>query len=178
MTTVLVTGATGFLGREIVCGLLSHDRATRLVALIRAPDGAELERRRASIVADLTKLGTSRLTAVRGDMTAPHLGLDPRSWKAMVEQVDRVVHVAATTRFDHPLDEARRQNVGSTREVLQLCRRVQAAGRSGRLDYVSTAYVAGDRRDVVGEDEFAAGQSFRNTYEETKRVCKTVYDRG
>ena len=37
-----------------------------------------------------------------------------------------------------------------------------------RLHYISTAYVAGKRRDVVYEDELDKGQSFNNNYEKSK----------
>lgn len=175
-STALITGATGFLGREVAHALLAGSRTTRLVALMRAPDALALVRRRWSLVAGLPSEEADRVTVIRGDVTAPHLGLDSRSWAALLERIDRVVHVAATTRFDHPLDEARRQNVEGTSQVLDFCRQLRAAGQTGRLDYVSTAYVAGSRRDLVGEDELDAGQSFRNSYEQSKyeaeRLCR------
>ena len=37
-----------------------------------------------------------------------------------------------------------------------------------RLHYISTAYVAGKRRDVVYEDELDKGQAFNNNYEKSK----------
>ncbi len=175
MSLTLVTGATGFLGREVVRALRARDPAIRLVALIRAPDDAALERRCRSLGTHVrpaigrgVAVGVAPVTAVRGDVSAPAFGLERRSWDTLVAQVDRVVHVAATTRFDLPLVEARRQNVDGTREVIRFCRRLRAFGNSGRLDHVSTAYVAGDRRDVVAEDELEAGQVFRNTYERSK----------
>jgi nucleoside-diphosphate-sugar epimerase len=45
---------------------------------------------------------------------------------------------------------------------------VRARGGSGRLDHVSTAFVAGRRTGRVGEEELFVGQTFRNTYEQTK----------
>ena len=54
-TTALITGATGFLGCEIVRALLARDRTMRVVALIRARDQAELDRRRRSLVAGLSE---------------------------------------------------------------------------------------------------------------------------
>ncbi len=97
----------------------------------------------------------------------------------LAARVDRALHVAATTSFDHPLEEARRINVGGTRGVLEFCRAVRARGGSGRLDYVGTAYVAGDRTDVAREDELETGQGFRNTYERSKLEAeRLVRDAG
>jgi thioester reductase-like protein len=167
-THVLLTGATGFLGAALVERLLAADPTLELLALVRARDDEDLRRRHARIVEALDPASRPRLTAVRGDVSAPRLGLDQRAYDALAERVDRVVHVAAAVRFDRPFDEARRVNVGGTEEALALCRRIRARGGTGRLDYVGTAYVAGDRTDLVGEEELEAGQGFRNTYERSK----------
>jgi len=176
MMTALITGATGFLGREILRSLLARDGEIRLIALIRAGDDLTLERRRQDLVRSLPIAHGRRVSVVRGDMTKARLGLSPPDYAALTERVDRVIHVAATTHFALPLPEARRRNVGGTTQALLLCRRIRAQGREGRLDYVSTAYVAGDRTGVVFENELDVGQGFRNTYEQSKfeaeRLCR------
>lgn len=168
MPTTLITGATGFLGRDTVRALLAADPALHLICLIRARDDAQLEERRRRLVGSLPEADAARVEALRGDIEEPRLGLAEPGYQALGERLDRVVHVAATTNFDHTLEEARRINVGGTQAALDLCRLVRARGRMGRLDYVGTAYVAGDRTDVVTEDELEAGQGFRNTYEQSK----------
>jgi nucleoside-diphosphate-sugar epimerase len=40
--------------------------------------------------------------------------------------------------------------------------------------YVGTAYVAGERSDLVRENELAVGQSYRNTYEQTKAEAEAL----
>ena len=49
--------------------------------------------------------------------------------------------------------------------MLDLC---AGCERLTRLNYVSTAYVAGDRHGVVYEHELVLGQGFKNHYESTK----------
>jgi thioester reductase-like protein len=164
----LITGATGFLGREILRTLLARDERLRLVALMRAGTDLALERRRHRLIEGLAAGDADRVTALRGDMTEPRLGLSADTHAALVAGIDRVIHVAAATSFNHSLPEARRRNVGGTAHALELCRALRASGKSGRLDYVSTAYVAGDRRDLAREDELDVGQGFRNTYERSK----------
>ena len=164
----LITGATGFLGRELAHRLLSSDPALRLVALIRATDDAGLERRRKKLIEGMAPELGARVEGLRGDVEQPRLGLDARSHAALVERIDRVLHVAATVSFDHSIEMARRINVGGTEEMIGLCRAIRARGGSGRLDYVGTAYVAGDREGVVFEEQLEQGQDFRNTYEQSK----------
>lgn len=174
MKHVLITGATGFLGHDVVRSLLHKDPEVRLHCLIRARSDEDLARRRRSVVDGLPAAEAERVEAVRGDIEQPDLGLSPPTYGALAERLDRVVHVAATTNFDHPLEEARRINVGGTEQALRLCRLLRKKGRLGRLDYVGTAYVAGDRTDVAREDELARGQGFRNTYEQSKFEAETL----
>jgi nucleoside-diphosphate-sugar epimerase len=82
-----------------------------------------------------------------------------------------VIHSAATVRFDHSLSEARSINVDGTRRMLDF------AGGARNLKsfaYVGTAYVAGERSDLVHEDELAIGQGYRNTYEQTKAEAEAL----
>ncbi len=164
----LITGATGFVGRELLHHLVAQHPGARFMALVRAADSGTLAIRRSALVAGMPPEQVNRVEVLRGDITAPRLGCDERRWRLLVERVDRVIHCAASTRFDLSLEDARRDNVTSTRTMLELCRAVAARGSSGRLDYVSTAFVAGRRTGRVGEDELFVGQSFRNTYEQTK----------
>ncbi|MFZ0393861.1 MAG: SDR family oxidoreductase [Terracidiphilus sp.] len=83
----------------------------------------------------------------------------------------RIIHCAAAVRFDHSLDEARDVNVEGTRRILDFA----AGARQLRsLAYVGTAYVAGERSDLVHENELAAGQRYRNSYERTKAEAEAL----
>src|SRR5205823_6206999 len=79
-----------------------------------------------------------------------------------------IIHSAASVSFSLPLDESRAINVEGTRSILDLAELAQRRGGLRRLSYVSTAYVAGDRRGVFGEDDLDLGQGFRNPYEQSK----------
>jgi thioester reductase-like protein len=155
MGDVLLTGATGFVGQELLARLL--DRGDRHVhALVRAQDDrAAAERLPAH----------DCLSAWPADLSLPRLGLPERRAEALAERVSTVIHCGASVSFSLGLDESRQVNVDGTARVAEL------AGRCAQLDrftYVSTAYVAGDHRGEFGEDDLDVGQGFRNPYERSK----------
>lgn len=119
---------------------------------------------------------TTGLRVALGDVTAPELGLDPegRAFLEAGEGPVQIVHGAAQVRFDLAWDEMERQNIQGTQEVLTWARRLHAAGRLQRLDYVSTAYVAGDRTELVLETELDQGQHPRNNYERSKLAAEKL----
>jgi long-chain acyl-CoA synthetase len=167
---LLLTGATGFLGTELLARYLQRtDR--EIVAIVRADDDAHAQRRLDETLA--SAFGTSapyagRVRALAGDMTLPGLGLQADVARSVAAAVDEIVHGAAAVSFDLDLEQARAINVQGTREMLafaDLCRR---HGGLRRFTYVSTAYVAGTHRGPFTEDDLDVGQGFRNAYERSK----------
>src|SRR5689334_3573800 len=94
--TVLVTGATGFVGSHVAEALVRHGDAVRALARTGA-DTTFLERLGASIV--------------RGDFS------DAAALKTALEGVDVVVHCAAKVGDWGPVDEFRKVNVEGLRAL-------------------------------------------------------------
>ena len=155
MGAVLLTGATGFVGKEILDRFL--DRGRRVYALVRAEDNDAAARRLEP---------HANLTPVAGDIEQPDLGL-----ASPPEDVSTIVHCAASVSFDLSLEESRRVNVEGTRNVLGLAKRCE---RLERLSYVSTAYVAGEPRrpGIAGMAPLASALSgpYRTLKDEVRPV--------
>jgi long-chain acyl-CoA synthetase len=165
---ILLTGATGHIGTALLPCLLA-DPDTTVVALVRADDDAHLATRRSKLLAQLPEaFPADRLSLVRGDVSAPGLGLADADRDRLLGELDSVVHSAASVRFDMPAEKAAEENIQSVEAVLTLARTLAERGRLVRLDHVSTAYVAGDRAGRVLETECDEGQGFRNSYEWSK----------
>ena len=170
-SAILLTGATGFLGGEVLARLLEHERRP-VYALIRADDRAGAQRRLDRVIdslgLDRDALG-GRAVAIAGDVIEPMLGLDPRSRAELAERTGRIIHCAASVSFTLGLEDSRRINVAGTRRMLDLAEFCARVG--GGLDsfvHVSTAYVAGRHTEPFSEADLDRGQEFRNAYEQSK----------
>ncbi|MGW1401022.1 SDR family oxidoreductase [Streptomyces sp. NPDC002405] len=172
---VALTGATGFLGLRLLrCLLDTHrsvtvlahagsgdalHRITRFFALTGAPE---------AFVAGLP----GRLRVVETDLERPGLGLSGRAFQELADGLGAIWHSAGSINLEAELPELRRTNVEGTRHVLELA----AAGR-GRpvVHHVSTAFVAGSRREGVAyEDELDDAYGFENAYERSKYEAEVL----
>ena len=165
---ILITGATGFLGKQVVRELLQRVPRARLALLIRPRSGQTPAQRAESIV---QAADSPRVQVYAGDVSEPNCGLDDSAMRDLAARTTRVIHCAATVRFDHSLEQARHMNVDGTRKMLDFAASMPSL-RS--FAYVGTAYVAGERVGLIREDELDVGQHFRNTYEQTKAEAEAL----
>ena len=166
--SVLVTGATGFLGMEVLVRLLEQPD-TQIVALVRARDRAAAAQRIETVLAQLYDTppagAAERILALPGDVSLPALGLSAADRRTLIDATDAIVHCAASISFELPLDEARTINTEGTRMLLALASEIPDLRR---FVHVSTAYVGGRHRGTFGESDLDVGQEFRNSYEQSK----------
>ncbi|MGW0247797.1 SDR family oxidoreductase [Nocardia goodfellowii] len=149
--TVLVTGASGLVGAEVVARLAAAGR----------PVAALLHKDSSIVRNDGTVLEPG--SSVSGDIRLPGFGMPDRDAADLAERVGIIVHSAATTAFNAAAADYEELNVRGTAHALELARAWDVP-----LVHVSTAYVCGSRGGTIGEDELDAGQSFANGYEQSK----------
>jgi long-chain acyl-CoA synthetase len=176
---VLLTGATGFVGMELLARYLEQtDR--HVLALGRGAHRREAAARTKRTLECLFGSGHpygGRVTPVAGDITRDGLGLGD-GLDGLAERVGEIVHGAASVSFGLEMKEARAINVQGTRRMLDLAERCQARGGLRRFSYVSTAFVAGEHAGRFGEDDLDVGQSFRNAYEQSKFEAESMVARA
>jgi thioester reductase-like protein len=156
---VFFTGFPGFIGSRLAARLLEDDPELRLAALVESKM-ADKAREAAGRID-----GGDRIEVLSGDIAERDLGLADDVRERLTEETTVAYHLAAIYNLAVPYDLAQRVNVDGTGNVLNLLRRCK---QLERFNYVSTAYVAGDRHGVVYEHELNQGQGFKNHYESTK----------
>jgi nucleoside-diphosphate-sugar epimerase len=163
---ILVTGATGFLGRYLVRDLLASGR--RVAVLVRdagSVAAAEHVRQLAASWADVRHPRLVPPVVLTGDLRIPGLGLRAADRAWLARHCRAVLHAAADVALRRaPGRDPWTTNVGGTEHVLALC--ADLAIRE--VHHISTAFVCGDRPGPVREDELDCGQGFHNDYERSK----------
>jgi thioester reductase-like protein len=179
---LLLTGATGFVGMEVLERYLERtDR--NVITLVRAANDEAARERVSAVLRDLFGLRARRyerrVDAVAADLLSPDLGLSAGRRGEIASRVADIVHVAASVSFALPLEEARAINVEGTRQVLSLASLASERGGLRRYAHVSTAYVAGTHAGRFLESDHDVAQAFRNSYEQSKfEAERLVRDAG
>ncbi|MFM8803252.1 MAG: SDR family oxidoreductase [Planctomycetia bacterium] len=168
---LLITGATGLLGRSLVRDLAAAGR--RLAVIVRGSKTADAPERVDELLDDWREVAGVDVpcpVVLEGDLSAEGLGLaaEQRAWIAA--NVDEVVHSAASLSFQlrESDGEPYTSNVTGTRNMLALCRDTGVR----RLHHVSSAYVCGLRQGRILETELDVGQTPGNDYERSKIVSE------
>ena len=185
--TLLLTGATGFLGKVFLSLLLQcHPEIERVYLLIRGDKKSCLNRFRREILDSPVmgplrdQLGTrfdkfveEKVVVIPGDITIEGLvgdGVDPVKRGAL----DAVVHCAGMVNFEASLEKAISVNTFGVANVIEYCKKHDAA-----MMHVSTCYVAGAADGHRYEDDFSGnwcpiGKRNFNLQREIREVQATI----
>ena len=167
--TILLTGASGFIGTQIARYFL-EDEEIVVLALVRASNDSEAKRKLEREWWDWPELINSigsRIEVVRGDVCLPNLGLSDSEYAAISQRVTHIVHTAADWRLIS-LEELRKTNVQGTANVIELAKKAHKHHGLERFSHISTAYVAGGRTGLVPEDALTDEFGFFTGYEQSK----------
>ncbi|HXW85348.1 MAG TPA: SDR family oxidoreductase, partial [Candidatus Binataceae bacterium] len=184
---ILLTGATGFLGKVFLELLLRHHpEVDKVYLLVRGDRRSSLGRFRREILDSpaLTPLHEQlgdrferfvedKLIIVPGDITNEGL-LAPDAEPLERGTIDAVVHSAGLVNFEASLEKAIEVNTTGVANVIEFCRRMGAA-----LLHVSTCYVAGAAdghrfEDDIPENWCPSGRRNFNLEREVKDALAAV----
>ena len=167
---LLITGATGFVGSHLVLRWLRSHPTARVGCIVRAADAATGLRR---IHTALSRAATNEGSAADHLLARVHAmpgDLDSLAWvdpaEAWMRGPAQFIHCAANLSF-READRAAvwHSNVEGTAAVLGALPRLRGVTA---FNYVSTAYVAGNREGEILEEEHVRPGQFNNPYEDSK----------
>lgn len=158
---ILLTGASGFLGKVWLAMALQHlPQIGRVYVLLRGK-GRGVRERFEKIVNEspafkplhdaydgrMDEFLSQRIEVVAGDVSQPHLGIDPETEARLLRDVDIVLNFAGLVDFNPDVRESLASNVDGGMHVADFIERSDHAC----MLHVSTCYVAGHRDGFVEE---------------------------
>ncbi|KAH6677909.1 enterobactin synthetase component F [Plectosphaerella plurivora] len=178
--TVLLTGATGYLGAFLLKSLIEHTTAT-IVCLVRftdpnddcAPGGI------ARIRKNLIDLGIwedsmlERMEVLPGNLSRKRLGLSTETLEDISSRIEVIIHAAATVNLVYPYAALRNPNVGGTREILRLASLSGATLHHISTNGVLTPSVEGWSEDAMVDLEDVP-EKLLDGYGQTKWVAEKL----
>ncbi len=175
---IFLTGSTGYLGSYLVAGLFTKHQ-DRLNLLVRAKTDQEARERLWQSLQlhfefpEFSSYVNDRVRIFRGDLTGERFGLSDEEYRALVDSTDSILHCAASLNRKSE-KQCLNVNLRGSLEVIQLARRAQNHHGLRRYSHVSTAAVAGHRKnEVVTEDQSIDWwRSDYDPYARTKKFCE------
>ncbi|OBB90995.1 carboxylic acid reductase [Mycobacterium sp. 852002-30065_SCH5024008] len=165
--TVLLTGATGFLGRYLALEWLERMDMVdgKVIALVRAKSDDEARGRLdktfgvgsphgdPKLVTHYQELAADHLEVIAGDKGEANLGLDQLTWQRLADTVDLIVDPAALVNHVLPYSELFGPNAVGTAELI----RIALTTKLKPYTYVSTIGVG----DQIKPGEFVEDADVR-----------------
>ncbi|KAF0134546.1 MAG: hypothetical protein FD145_564 [Candidatus Saganbacteria bacterium] len=174
---ILLTGATGFVGSNILEFLVENHEVDEIYLILRSTSEQNASSRFQDMVAASNTIARhyNKVKLFNGDLSVRNFGLKENEYKFLTQQTNIVIHAAASTQFDLELTEAMKINFDGTKHILDFS---EACKEFKHLFYISTAYIVGNYPQVFKESDYNVNQKFENSYEETKYLAEGEVRRG
>ncbi|GKT61465.1 LOW QUALITY PROTEIN: nonribosomal peptide synthetase [Colletotrichum tofieldiae] len=179
---VLLTGATGFLGNQLLAQILKRPETRKVVALVRGQGSDHATQRLMSLARSSSwwlEEYSERIEVWHGDLSMPRLGVEDHQWARLDgtsmdgDLVDAVVHNGAVVNWMADYEALTPANVLSTVNLLTALTRA-AASRP-----VCLAYVSGGHLSTSPDNTFEIAQELKSypAYSQTKFVAEILVAR-
>lgn len=188
---VLLTGGTGFVGKEVIYQVARNPAIAEMVVLIRpkviksrrtgevekvispAERGVELLRELWLEKPDEVK----KFRFIDGDIEKPNLGVSDEERAELARTLTHVIHCAASVAFDDPYEESYAANVVGSLNALNFSLGLQTTPGSPFVSHVSieTAYIHGrQRKQEAREDQVMFPRNFYNNFYELTKAFGSI----
>ncbi len=175
--SLLLTGATGFLGSFVLKKLLDGraDGRRRVICIVRAKDNREA-RARVEHALQRPLIEQDNLVALAGSIELVDFGLSADDQSTLNGPIDAIFNCAGSTNMSASYSELRSSNVIAVMNILQLALRPDNVGRTALLHASSTdvTYRIGTEERFATRAEIEAATSRSHSYAQSKLVAEWI----
>ncbi|PQE22797.1 non-ribosomal peptide synthetase protein [Rutstroemia sp. NJR-2017a BBW] len=167
---VFLTGASGFLGTQLLRELLNRPGVGKVIAHVRAIDEAHGKQRIVNAAKAAKWWSESlapKLEIWAGDLAKPMLGLSTVQWQAL-QETNAIIHNGASVKWNENYHNLKAANVTSTFSLLKL---ISAAPSPPKFVYVSGGR---DFAQNMNDREIATMMGNEDGYSQTKLVSELL----
>lgn len=168
LSTVLITGVTGFLGIHLLKDFLLDTNVEKIYCIIRNKINLSGKKRLQKMIdyyfngdKNLQDLINKKVCILNGDITKQYLGLDKKLYAEINQNVTTVINSAANVRHFVKPDQIRKDNVQSVINLIDFC------GSQKSLAHISTLSIAGfetpfSKNKIFDENSLYIHQEFNH----------------
>ena len=188
---VLLTGGTGFVGKELMWQAATMPEIAEMVVLIRPKTIRDRKTKEVIKVLSPEERGQELLKQlwlddpgiahkfrfIAGDIEQPRLGVADEDFEELCVSLTNVIHCAASVAFDDPYQESFMANVVGSRNALAFSRTIQEHKQSKFVSHLSieTSYIHGRQtHQEAREDEIVFPRNFYNNYYELTKAMASL----
>jgi thioester reductase-like protein len=174
--SILLTGATGFLGTFLLAELLRKTSAA-IYCLIRNHNDSDCKERIKQHLQSYSLWDDaliSRIKPIIGDFSCPFFGLSQQQFNELAGKIDVIYHNGAHVNYTRPYSVLKKSNVIGTREVLRLA----GLTKTKPVHFISSMAVfireGCFQDDIVRETDVPVSTGLKGGYEQSKWVAEQL----
>jgi UDP-glucose 4-epimerase len=153
MSTVVITGAQGYIGTALAKRLMQDDHALRLVS--RAPRAARL-----------AAPPDARIDYIAADLR------DPRAWSPLLDGADAVVHLSSRTDLRAAGADPRGDDDINVAPIRALAEAAAKGAAPAAIVFASTVTIVGAHPKLPVDE--ATSDAPGSVYDRHKQICETI----
>lgn len=168
--TILITGGTGTIGKNIIRHYLLNSNLDILVLIHNKAKNLSIKEFFKEILEIDYEPYSNRISLTQGDITKEYLNIEKNNFESITE----IIHSAASTQFDLSLNEIRKINVTGTNNVVNFalkCKNIK------KFAFLSTTYVSGKMEGLIPAKSIVNNKGFVNTYEQSKYEAEKLLEK-
>jgi myxalamid-type nonribosomal peptide synthetase MxaA len=182
-STILLTGATGFLGAYLLCELLKT-KVEKIYCIIRAPSLTIAAQRLKDKLVKYRLFNIkyqTRVIPILGDLSKEQLGLSNETFNKLASEIDVIYHVGAWVNHILDFNILYKTNVRSTLKLIEFASQV----KNKAIHFISTLAVdaiplihKSTLQDYEAKIDFLSGNGYLMTKWVSEQLLYAAFERG